>query len=101
MKDTVDILDERGREILALLIKVHIASGEPVGSMAVSKLSSERLSPATVRNLMSELEEVGYLKQPHTSAGRVPADKGYRFYVDHILEQTRLSDIDESMIQQG
>jgi len=101
MKDTADILDERSREILALLIKVHIASGEPVGSLAVSKLSSEKLSPATVRNIMSELEETGYLKQPHTSAGRVPTDKGYRFYVDHILEQTRLSEIDETMIHRG
>jgi heat-inducible transcriptional repressor len=101
MKATLDILDERGREILALLIKVHIATGEPVGSRTVSKLSREGLSAATVRNIMSDLESAGYLEQPHTSAGRVPTDQGYRFYVDHIIEQTRLSEMDETTILRG
>ena len=95
----MDILDERSREILALLIKVHITTGEPVGSGAIAKMSSEGLSAATVRNLLAELEDTGYLEQPHTSAGRVPTDQGYRFYVDHILQQTRLSETDENTIQ--
>jgi heat-inducible transcriptional repressor len=96
-----EILDERNREMLALLIKTHIATGEPVGSRTISKLTSEGLSSATVRNIISDLEEAGYLEQPHTSAGRIPSDKGYRFYVDHILDQTRLSQSDERGIQHG
>ncbi len=94
-------LDTRSREMLALLIRAHIAKGEPVGSRTISKLTREGLSPATVRNIIGDLEEAGYLEQPHTSAGRVPTDKGYRFYVDHILEQTRLSESDENTIQLG
>ncbi|MFN0088460.1 MAG: heat-inducible transcriptional repressor HrcA [Blastocatellia bacterium] len=96
-----DILDDRSREMLALLIRTHISTGEPVGSRTISKLTREGLSAATVRNIISDLEETGYLEQPHTSAGRVPSDKGYRFYVDHILEQTALSPSDESTIQHG
>lgn len=87
--------------MLALLIKTHITTGEPVGSRTISRMSSEGLSPATVRNIIADLEEAGYLEQPHTSAGRVPSDKGYRFYVDHILGQTKLSEFDETAIQQG
>ncbi len=94
-------IDGRSREMLALLIKTHILTGEPVGSRTISKMSSEGLSPATVRNIIADLEEAGYLEQPHTSAGRVPSDKGYRFYVDHILDQTRLSEHEETAIQQG
>jgi heat-inducible transcriptional repressor len=96
-----EILDERSREMLALLIKTHIATGEPVGSRTISKYTREGLSPATVRNIIADLEEAGLLEQPHTSAGRVPSDQGYRFYVDHILEQTELSDSDEATIQSG
>lgn len=96
-----EILDERSREMLALLIKTHIATGEPVGSRTISQYTREGLSPATVRNIFAQLEEEGFLEQPHTSAGRVPSDKGYRFYVDHILEETELSDSDEVTIQQG
>jgi heat-inducible transcriptional repressor len=101
MLRTPETLDQRSRELLTLLIKAHIATGEPVGSRAISRLTREGLSPATVRNTVADLEEAGYLEQPHTSAGRVPSDKGYRFYVDHILEQTQLSDTDEAAIQQG
>ncbi len=95
------MLDERSREILALLIKTHISTGQPVSSRAIARLSSEGLSAATVRNIMAELEQAGYLQQPHTSAGRIPTDKGYRFYVDHILEKARLSEVDENTIQRG
>src|SRR5262245_1505427 len=94
-------IDDRSREMLALLIRTHITTGEPVGSRAISKLSSEGLSPATVRNIIADLEDAGYLEQPHTSAGRIPSDKGYRFYVDQILDQTRLSESEETAIQQG
>ena len=62
--------------MLALLIRTHITTGEPVGSRTISRMSSEGLSPATVRNIIADLEEAGYLEQPHTSAGRVPSDKG-------------------------
>lgn len=96
-----EILDQRSSEMLALLIKTHIATGEPVGSRTISKLSSEGLSSASIRNIMAELEDAGYVEQPHTSAGRIPSDKGYRFFVDHILEQTSLSESDESAIQTG
>ncbi len=92
-------MDERSREMLALLIRTHITTGEPVGSRTISKLTREGLSPATVRNIIADLEETGYLEQPHTSAGRVPSDRGYRFYVDHILEQTGLPESDETTIQ--
>lgn len=101
MSVMTEILDERSREMLALLIKAHIARGEPIGSRTIAKLTREGLSPATVRNIIADLEEAGFLEQPHTSAGRVPTDKGYRFYVDHILEQTRLSESDETKIQFG
>jgi heat-inducible transcriptional repressor len=94
-------LDARSREMLALLIKTHIATGEPVGSRAISTLTREGLSSATVRNIIAQLEDAGYLEQPHTSAGRVPSDKGYRFYVDHLLQQTALSVSDEQVIHHG
>ena len=99
MKVSSQLADERSKEMLALLIKTHVTTGEPVGSRTISKLTRERLSPATVRMIIADLEDAGYLEQPHTSAGRVPSDKGYRFYVDHIIEQIRLSEDDESAIE--
>lgn len=98
-KRSPETSDARNRELLALLIKTHIATGEPVGSRAISKLTREGLSSATVRSIIAELEDAGYLEQPHTSAGRVPSDRGYRFYVDHILQGTKLSESDETAIQ--
>jgi heat-inducible transcriptional repressor len=92
-------LDQRSREMLALLIRTHIATGEPVGSRTISKLTSEGLSAATVRNIIADLEEAGYLESPHTSAGRVPSDKGYRFFVDHMIDQTSLPATDETEIR--
>ncbi|HWQ34510.1 MAG TPA: heat-inducible transcriptional repressor HrcA [Blastocatellia bacterium] len=99
MRQYTDILDERSREMLALLVETHVSTGEPVGSRTISKLSKEGLSAATVRNVMSDLEGAGYLEQPHTSAGRIPTSKCYRFYVDHIIETTRLSEADEAVIR--
>lgn len=83
-------LEKREREILATIVRQYISSGEPVGSMAVAERSPEPLSSATVRNCMAELEAEGFLKQPHVSAGRVPTDKAYRFYVDREMGLKRL-----------
>src|SRR6201987_562090 len=91
-------LDERDREILRLIIKSYVTSGEPVGSRTLAKSMDWRFSPATIRNVMSDLEDEGFLAQPHTSAGRIPSEKGYRFYVDHLAEPGRLSKSDERYI---
>lgn len=80
-------LDERKIIILKAVIKSYLETGEPVGSRTISRLSGLNLSSATIRNEMSDLVEMGYLAQPHTSAGRVPTDKGYRFYVDSITDE--------------
>ncbi len=79
-------LDDRKIKILQAIIKNYLESGEPVGSRTISKLSDLNLSSATIRNEMADLEELGYIIQPHTSAGRIPSDKGYRFYVDTLME---------------
>ena len=84
-------LDERAREILQRVISTFIVTGRPVGSRAISRKSLEHLSSATVRNIMADLEEMGYLRQPHPSAGRVPTDKGYRLYVDTMLARREIS----------
>ena len=80
-------LDERKTKILYAIIKTYLETGEPVGSRTISKYSDLKLSSATIRNEMSDLEEMGYILQPHTSAGRIPSDKGYRLYVDHLMEE--------------
>lgn len=79
------VLDERARLLLKTLIERYIAEGQPVGSRSLSKLSGLDLSPATIRNVMSDLEEMGYVASPHTSAGRVPTPRGYRLFVDTLL----------------
>jgi len=94
-----DILNEREREILRATVKEFINSGEPVGSRSVSKRYGLNLSPASIRNIMADLEEKGYLHQPHTSAGRIPTDRGYRCYVDSLIERFRLSKADEARIE--
>ncbi len=78
-------LDERKITILKAIIRTYLETGEPVGSRTISKYTDLNLSSATIRNEMSDLEEMGYIEQPHTSAGRIPSDKGYRFYVDAML----------------
>ena len=85
--------DSRAEVLLAALIKEHLVTGEAVGSRVLSERFSHGygLSPATIRNVMSDLEEAGFVEQPHTSAGRIPTDKGYRYYVDNILSEARLS----------
>ena len=92
-------MDQRKLIILTTIIKNYLETGEPVGSRTISKYSGLNLSSATIRNEMSDLEEMGYILQPHTSAGRVPSDKGYRFYVDQLMEKQErdLSDVRSSM----
>ena len=80
-------LDERKVKILDAVIRNYLATGEPVGSRTISKYTDLNLSSATIRNEMADLEELGYIVQPHTSAGRIPSDKGYRFYVDHLMQE--------------
>ncbi len=80
-------LDERKKKILQAVIRTYLETGEPVGSRTISKYTDLNLSSATIRNEMSDLEEMGYIVQPHTSAGRIPSDQGYRFYVDTMLEE--------------
>jgi heat-inducible transcriptional repressor len=91
-------LNDREREILKSVIKFYIADGKPVGSRFISRKRRSDLSPATIRNIMADLEEAGYLAQPHTSAGRVPTDKGYRFYVDNLLDAPLLKKSDQTFI---
>ena len=87
-------LNERKEKILDAVIRNYLETGEPVGSRTISKYTDLNLSSATIRNEMSDLEELGYIVQPHTSAGRIPTDKGYRFYVDNILKD-RMAELDE------
>ena len=85
-------LDERKTKILNAIIRNYLETGEPVGSRTISKYTDLNLSSATIRNEMADLEELGYILQPHTSAGRIPSDKGYRFYVDHLMEEKNRED---------
>ena len=87
-------LSDRKEKILDAIIRSYLETGEPVGSRTISKNTDLNLSSATIRNEMSDLEEMGYIIQPHTSAGRIPTDKGYRFYVDNILKD-KMSELDE------
>lgn len=80
-------LDERKLKILTAVIKNYLETGEPVASRTISKYSDLNLSPATIRNEMADLEELGYIIQPHTSAGRIPSDKGYRLYVNNLMAE--------------
>jgi len=80
-------LDDRKKKILQAVIRNYLETGEPVGSRTISKYTDLNLSSATIRNEMSDLEEMGYILQPHTSAGRIPSDKGYRLYVDTMMEE--------------
>ena len=82
--------EDRKAIILKAIIKNYMETGEPVGSRTISKLPELNLSSATIRNEMSDLEDMGYILQPHTSAGRIPSDKGYRFYVDEILREKEI-----------
>ncbi|MGA7381185.1 MAG: heat-inducible transcriptional repressor HrcA [Terriglobales bacterium] len=92
-------IGDREREILTAIVETFIATGEPVGSRTLARSNREGLSPATIRNVMSDLAEVGFLEQPHTSAGRVPSPEGYRYYVEQLTGKARLSHEDQSIIE--
>lgn len=93
-------LDARKTAILRTVVEEHIKTGLPVGSRTVVRKYRLGLSPATVRNEMADLEEMGYLVQPHTSAGRIPSDRGYRVYVDELMEETKLSQEETRWIEE-
>src|SRR5689334_6054857 len=83
-------LEKRQRDVLVAIIRQYVASGAPVGSKAVAEQSGEALSSATIRNVMAQLESKGLVAQPHVSAGRVPTEQAYRYYVDHVAGTLRL-----------
>src|SRR5215467_6583347 len=88
----------REREILTAIVETYISTGEPVGSRTLSRQSKDGLSPATIRNVMADLVDAGFLDQPHTSAGRVPTAQAYRYYVDHISGEAVVSPADQDLI---
>lgn len=94
-------LDERKMKILKAIIRTYLDTGEPVGSRTISKFTDLSLSSATIRNEMSDLEELGYILQPHTSAGRIPSDKGYRLYVDAMMEdkERKVEEMKEMLLE--
>jgi heat-inducible transcriptional repressor len=93
-------LDPRAREVLREIILQHIANGEAIGSRTLSKCGKFQLSPASLRNVMSDLEDVGFLQQPHTSAGRIPTDRGYRYFINHLMKSRALSLRDREVIDE-
>jgi heat-inducible transcriptional repressor len=86
-----DDLDSRARDVLREIVMQHVATGEPVSSRSLARGGRFQLSPASLRNVMADLEDLGYLHQPHTSAGRVPTDRGYRYFIDHLMKSRLLS----------
>ena len=100
-KNNEQLLDDRKVKILDAIIRNYLGTGEPVGSRTISKYTDLNLSSATIRNEMADLEELGYIMQPHTSAGRIPSDKGYRFYVDHLMKEKdrEVSEMKEFVIE--
>ncbi len=98
-----ETLGERKLTILHAIIKTYLETGEPVGSRTISKYSDLNLSSATIRNEMADLEELGYILQPHTSAGRIPSDKGYRLYVDMLMDEKEqeLNELQERMLEKA
>lgn len=92
------MLSERAEQILREVVRLHTRTGEPVGSRSLEALECFNLSAATLRNVMAHLEEAGYLYQPHTSAGRLPTDRGYRYFVDFLAEEGELTRAEQRMI---
>ena len=94
-------LDQRKKTILKAIIQTYLETGEPVGSRTISKYTDLNLSSATIRNEMSDLEEMGYILQPHTSAGRIPSDMGYRYYVDELIQEKdrEIAEVKDLMIK--
>jgi heat-inducible transcriptional repressor len=94
-------IGEREREILTAIVETFIATGDPVGSRTLARSNKEGLSPATIRNVMADLADAGFLEQPHTSAGRVPSTEAYRYYVEQLTGDASLSQADQGMIQES
>ncbi|WP_461569439.1 heat-inducible transcriptional repressor HrcA [Thermincola ferriacetica] len=95
------MLDERKKQILLAIIQDYIATAEPIGSRTIARKYKLGVSPATIRNEMADLEELGYIEQPHTSAGRVPSDLGYRYYVDCLMKKSKLTKNEKDAITRG
>src|SRR6201987_5499156 len=91
-------IGNREREILTAIVETFIATGEPIGSRVLSRSNREGLSPATIRNVMADLSDAGFLEQTHTSSGRVPTTEAYRYYVEQISGDARLAPQEETMI---
>src|SRR6202023_2651482 len=98
MRDAA-LQERRNRQILAAIVRTYIETGEPVSSSAISKSFEELLSTATIRNIMADLEDAGFLYQPHTSAGRVPTAAAYRFFAQEIASQATISAVDKDWIR--
>lgn len=94
------MLSERAQTLLKILVERYIVDGQPVGSRSLSRFSSLELSPATIRNVMADLEEMGFVASPHTSSGRVPTPKGYRFFVDTLLTVQPLEDVERQQLEE-
>ncbi|NMA51809.1 MAG: heat-inducible transcription repressor HrcA [Peptococcaceae bacterium] len=92
-------MNERKQKVLLAIIQDYIETAEPVGSRTIAKKFNLGVSPATIRNEMADLEELGYIEQPHTSAGRVPSEQGYRYYVDYLMKDYYLTDDEEKLIR--
>src|SRR6266542_227846 len=96
-----DDLDTRAREVLREIIMQHVATGEAISSRTLARCGRFQLSPASLRNVMADLEDHGYLQQPHTSAGRIPTDRGYRFFIDHLMRSRVLTSRQRETIDEG
>jgi len=93
------MLNQRARILMKTLVERYIAEGQPVGSRALSKFSGLDLSPASIRNIMADLEEMGYIASPHTSAGRIPTPRGYRLFVDSLLTVKPLAQVEINQLE--
>src|SRR5512140_1873600 len=93
------MLSERAQNLLKILVERYIVEGQPVGSRALSRFSTLELSPATIRNVMADLEDMGFVISPHTSAGRIPTPKGYRFFVDTLLTVRPMEEVERQQIE--
>ena len=93
-------LDGRAREVLREIVLQHVATGEAISSRSLAKCGRFQLSPASLRNVMADLEDLGYLAQPHTSAGRVPTDRGYRFFINYLMTSRSLTQRERATIDE-
>src|SRR5260221_8694332 len=95
------MINERAQNLLKILVERYIVDGQPVGSRALSRHSSLELSPATIRNVMADLEEMGFVSSPHTSAGRIPTPKGYRLFVDTLLTVRPMQELERQQLHES